>query len=324
LHREGMETKQIQLRKAYWDTDIDWTLAEDPVALNLLYIEAKEDIKAKNIVVTDEAKVSLAAHQKAGLKKEFVERCSELKGYGRWRWPDCTSSFPKAGTSVEVRIGANELLLTVEDGQEQAFRVSRMRCWRVGTADDGSSLELSFHFLKGKDDLIWIKIQSQHAILMSMSLTSVVDELISIKQNRPMRKPADREQRAKSREVRASKPLVEKPTGLVLKMEAEAAATAAADAAAAAAAAQEAYKAAGGMDDVGIGDGDGGGGSDGAAVAKAPTTLATAVTAEGGGGKKKAKKKGASSAPNPVFGAFGFDEEANNSTVFGDIDDADL
>ena len=32
LQREGMETKQIQLRKAYWDTDLDWTLAEDAVA----------------------------------------------------------------------------------------------------------------------------------------------------------------------------------------------------------------------------------------------------------------------------------------------------
>ena len=26
LQREGMETKQIQLRKAYWDSDMDWNL----------------------------------------------------------------------------------------------------------------------------------------------------------------------------------------------------------------------------------------------------------------------------------------------------------
>jgi hypothetical protein len=36
--RGGMETKQIQLRKAYWDVDLDAKLLHDPVALNLLYV----------------------------------------------------------------------------------------------------------------------------------------------------------------------------------------------------------------------------------------------------------------------------------------------
>ena len=51
----------------------------------------------------------------------------------------------------------------------------------------------------------------------------MVDEYIRIKQNRTLRKPKDREQRVKkSREVRAAKPLVEKPTGMVHKIESEA------------------------------------------------------------------------------------------------------
>ena len=48
---------------------------EDAVALNLLYVEAREAIRARVIQVTDEAKVALKTHQGSGDKRAFVEMC---------------------------------------------------------------------------------------------------------------------------------------------------------------------------------------------------------------------------------------------------------
>ena len=66
---------------------------------------------------------------------------------------------------MEVRIGGNELVILLEDGREQPFRVTRMRCWRVQNQQD-EQFSLSFHFLKGKNEFVWVKIQTADAILM--------------------------------------------------------------------------------------------------------------------------------------------------------------
>ena len=79
LRRSGLENQQIQLRKAFWDTEIeDDVLLEDPVALNLCYVEAREAIRARVIEVPDAEKAELKAL--TGDKRGFLERCQGLKG----------------------------------------------------------------------------------------------------------------------------------------------------------------------------------------------------------------------------------------------------
>ena len=66
-----------------------------------------------------------------------------------------------------------------------------MRCWRImkGEAADqvgmmrteGSKLELSFEYLVTPETLEWVRLVSGQAILMSMCLQSMVEELVRIR-----------------------------------------------------------------------------------------------------------------------------------------------
>merc|ERR1719495_1396506 len=78
--------------------------------------------------------------------------------------------------------------------KEISFKVTRMRCWRIMTTEardqqgnlsllrpEHSRLELSFEYLVTSERLEWITIVSHQAILMSMCLQSMVEELVRIR-----------------------------------------------------------------------------------------------------------------------------------------------
>lgn len=52
-------------------------------------------------------------------------------------------------------------------------------------------MELSFEYLMAKSTLQWITISSEHAILMSVCLQSIVDELLSQKDGHDLRQNID-------------------------------------------------------------------------------------------------------------------------------------
>jgi sorting nexin-17 len=60
----------IVLRKSYWDTTYDLELLNDPVALNLLYIQAAAEIRSEWILVTKEVQHHLENLQKSKNTKE--------------------------------------------------------------------------------------------------------------------------------------------------------------------------------------------------------------------------------------------------------------
>lgn len=88
-------------------------------------------------------------------------------------------------------------------GAEQRFKVTLMRCWRVTTnysaaaaasADSAAvltpastptpphtTMELSFEYLVAKKQLQWVTVCSEQAMLMSVCLQSMVEELLSRK-----------------------------------------------------------------------------------------------------------------------------------------------
>ena len=84
------------------------------------------------------------------------------------------------------------------------FQVTKMRCWRIMTltkqpdeisagsesrsALNNSRLELSFEYLMNNQDLQWITVVSSQAILMSICLQSMVEELLRMKHNIPIKK----------------------------------------------------------------------------------------------------------------------------------------
>ncbi|XP_053980964.1 sorting nexin-17 [Hylaeus volcanicus] len=181
---------RIVLGKNYWDVGYDLELMNNAVAMNLLYIQAVAEIQRGWILVADELKDHLTTLKNHGKKKEYLDIARTLKYYGYIQFAPCSCDYPQSDSKVLVAIGKNELnLRTLSDEQqsEEMFKVSRMRCWRITTVQsslercnesDDFSLELSFEYLIAKNQLQWITITSDQAILMSVCLQAMIDELL--------------------------------------------------------------------------------------------------------------------------------------------------
>lgn len=197
---------RIVLRKSYWDPAYDQELMSDRVALNLIYTQTVADIERGWILCGKETQAQLASLQARGAKKEYLELARTLKYYGYTQFRPCTCDYPVPGSKCTVSAGYRELSLriTLPNGEvkECCFRVTRMRCWRITMHNDTNEngeeghrkephLELSFEYLIAKDKLQWISIFSEQAILMSVSLQSMVDELLLKKAGARIKQPGD-------------------------------------------------------------------------------------------------------------------------------------
>uniref|UniRef100_A0A1B6DZE8 PX domain-containing protein n=1 Tax=Clastoptera arizonana TaxID=38151 RepID=A0A1B6DZE8_9HEMI len=199
---------RVVLRKSYWDPAYDKYLMEDKTALNLIYTQAVSDIERGWIYCNKDTQSHLATLQARGAKLEYMEMAQTLKYYGYTQFKPCTCDYPSPGSHSIVSAGSRELSLRVKlstgEMKEGSFKVTRMRCWRITThneANDNSdenntkneekncSLELSFEYLIAKDKLQWISIFSNQAILMSVCLQSMVDELLLKKTGLDIKQP---------------------------------------------------------------------------------------------------------------------------------------
>ncbi|MEE6515309.1 hypothetical protein FKM82_023955, partial [Ascaphus truei] len=178
---------------SYWDASYDDDVMENRVGLNLLYAQTVSDIERGWIQVNKEQLRQLKSLQEKVSKKEFIQLAQTLKHYGYLKFEPCVTDFPEKGCQVIVSAGNNELNFQVrlpsEQMKEGSFKVTRMRCWRVtssvplnnGTGSPNKTevkLELAFEYLMSKDRLQWITISSPQAIMMSICLQSMVDELM--------------------------------------------------------------------------------------------------------------------------------------------------
>ncbi|NWY07693.1 SNX17 protein, partial [Nothoprocta ornata] len=196
---------RIILRKSYWDSSYDDDVMEHRVGLNLLYAQTVSDIERGWILVNKEQHRQLKSLQEKVSKKEFIRLAQTLKYYGYLKFEPCVTDFPEKGCHVVVSAGNNELNFQVrlpnEQLKEGSFKVTRMRCWRVTSSvpmsngPPGSSpgkaevkLELAFEYLMSKDRLQWVTITSPQAIMLSICLQSMVDELMVKKSGGSIRK----------------------------------------------------------------------------------------------------------------------------------------
>ncbi|KAL6439503.1 hypothetical protein ACFW04_003959 [Cataglyphis niger] len=187
-YMSSMGTK-IVLRKSYWDTTYDLELLNDPVTLNLLYIQTAAEIRSGWILINKDVQYHLEKMQKSGNEKEYLNVARYLKYYGYIQFAPCYCDYPQHGSRILLAIGGNELNLRILSSKEHEFifKVSRMRCWRITTIQNGMdlpednnecSLELSFEYLIARNELQWITIISEQAILMSVCLQAMIDELL--------------------------------------------------------------------------------------------------------------------------------------------------
>uniref|UniRef100_A0A8C2HEH5 Sorting nexin-17 n=1 Tax=Cyprinus carpio TaxID=7962 RepID=A0A8C2HEH5_CYPCA len=208
---------RIVLRKSYWDTAYDSDVMDDRVGLNLLYAQVTVSWFKRYSVWSIKQKV-------------FIRLAQTLKYYGYIKFDPCITDFPEKGCHVIVGAGNNELNFHVklpsDQMKEGSFKVTRMRCWRVtssvpvanGTANPSSSskcdvkLELAFEYLMSKDRLQWVTITSPQAIMMSICLQSMVDELMVKKSGGSIKKRLNGSfQRSDSQQVVKSPPLLDSP-----------------------------------------------------------------------------------------------------------------
>ncbi|NWR38538.1 SNX17 protein, partial [Tachuris rubrigastra] len=224
---------RIILRKSYWDSAYDDDVMEHRVGLNLLYAQTVSDIEHGWIVVNKEQHRQLKSLQEKVSKKEFIRLAQTLKYYGYLKFDPCITDFPEKGCHVVVSAGNNELNFQVrlpnEQIKEGSFKVTRMRCWRVTSSvpmSNGPSggspgksevkLELAFEYLMSKDRLQWVTITSPQAIMLSICLQSMVDELMVKKSGGSIRKMFRRRvngalRRSDSQQAVKSPPLLDSP-----------------------------------------------------------------------------------------------------------------
>ncbi|CAB4029222.1 Sorting nexin-17 [Paramuricea clavata] len=102
--------------------------------------------------------------------------------------------FPESNSNVIINIGGYELNFKLIGTQstkskEGSFKVTRIRCWRVVSSRDNDGeivTKIAFEYLFTKDKLQWITITSDQAMLMSLCLQGMVDEIV---QQRSKMKP---------------------------------------------------------------------------------------------------------------------------------------
>ncbi|XP_065358138.1 sorting nexin-17 [Calliphora vicina] len=184
---------QIQIRKSYWNPNYDAILMKNSIALNLLFLQTVSEIEREWIIAPAEILKKLKSLQEYGMHKEYVEVARQLPLYGCLQFLTSTVDYPDPETSALIAIGNKELSMrTVKQDKilETKFRVTRMRVWRVTalhntleTKDKSSNLQLSFEYLMSKQNLRWITINSPQAMLMSVCLQEMVNELLNYKDN---------------------------------------------------------------------------------------------------------------------------------------------
>ncbi|KFV96598.1 Sorting nexin-17, partial [Fulmarus glacialis] len=222
---------RIILRKSYWDSSYDDDVMEHRVGLNLLYAQTVSDIEHGWILVNKEQHRQLKSLQEKVSKKEFIRLAQTLKYYGYLKFDPCITDFPEKGCHVVVSAGNNELNFQVrlpsEQIKEGSFKVTRMRCWRVTSSvpmsngPSGRSPGKS----EGKlevDRLQWVTITSPQAIMLSICLQSMVDELMVKKSGGSIRKMFRRRvngalRRSDSQQAVKSPPLLSKLTSVSLR-----------------------------------------------------------------------------------------------------------
>ena len=201
---EDSSSFKIVIRKSYWDQSYDKDVWEDNIGLNLLNVQAESDAQEGWTLCSDEAKKRLGQLKSKGSKKEFVQFCQTLPNYGYIQLERCLTDYPKENTEVVINVGNYELVFTLnmsdKSTRQEKFLVTRIKSWRVSTLrektdgnDSCQGLLLSFEYSISKGNLKWIKIKTEQAILLSMTIKSMVDELLRKKRGERIKKPSDRQ-----------------------------------------------------------------------------------------------------------------------------------
>ncbi|XP_064363720.1 sorting nexin-31 isoform X4 [Dromaius novaehollandiae] len=175
---------KLGIRKWYMDPSLDTLLMDCRASMNLLYIQAIQEIERNWIKPTEGEMQELEFLQKTANKRKFLELVREMQFYGYIRLDPCICDYPEVGCSADIYVGSNEIncciKLPTNQTKEVSFKISRLRCWQVtllGAEKDGEeeTLELRFEY-RDSDKWQWIIFYTKQAFLMSSCLKKIISE----------------------------------------------------------------------------------------------------------------------------------------------------
>ncbi|PNJ43978.1 SNX31 isoform 3 [Pongo abelii] len=190
LGSSEVENCKVGLRKWYMDPSLDSMLMDCSVAVDLLYMQAIQDIEKGWAKPTEAQRQKLEAFQKEDNQTKFLELAREVQHYGYLQLDPCTCDYPEPGSGAVLSVGNNEIscCITLPDSQTQdiVFQMSRVKCWQVtflGTPLDtdgpqttlNQNLELRFQY---SEDSCWqwFVIYTKQAFLLSSCLKKMISE----------------------------------------------------------------------------------------------------------------------------------------------------
>ncbi|XP_055142896.1 sorting nexin-31 isoform X2 [Symphalangus syndactylus] len=190
LGSSEVENCKVGLRKWYMDPSFDSMLMDCRAAVDLLYMQAIQDIEKGWAKPTQAQRQKLEAFQKEDNQTKFLELAREVQHYGYLQLDPCTCDYPEPGSGAVLSVGNNEIscCITLPDSQTQdiVFQMSRVKCWQVtflGTLLDtdgpqrtlNQNLELRFQY--SEDSWWqWFVIYTKQAFLLSSCLKKMISE----------------------------------------------------------------------------------------------------------------------------------------------------
>ncbi|KAB0399423.1 hypothetical protein E2I00_004031, partial [Balaenoptera physalus] len=131
-----VENFQVGLRKWYLDPSLDSRLMDCRAAVDLIYMQAIQDIEKEWAKPTEVQRQKLEALQKEDNQtKQFLELSQEVWHYGYVQLDRCTCDYPEPGCGTVLSVGNNEIscCITLPGNQTQdvIFQMNRVKCWQV-------------------------------------------------------------------------------------------------------------------------------------------------------------------------------------------------
>ncbi|XP_022440391.1 sorting nexin-31 isoform X3 [Delphinapterus leucas] len=190
LRSSEVENFKVGLRKWYLDPSLDSRLMDCRAAVDLIYMQAIQDIEKEWAKPTEVQRQKLEALQKEGNQTKFLELSQEVWHYGYVQLDPCTCDYPEPGCGTVLSVGNNEVscCITLPDNQTQdvIFQMNRVKCWQVtflGTLLDtdgpqqtlNQNLELRFQYSE-ESHWQWFVIYTKQAFLLSSCLKKMISE----------------------------------------------------------------------------------------------------------------------------------------------------
>ncbi|XP_007465802.1 PREDICTED: sorting nexin-31 [Lipotes vexillifer] len=190
LRTSEVENFKVALRKWYLDPSLDSRLMDCRAAVDLIYMQAIQDIEKEWAKPTEVQRQKLEALQKEDNQTKFLELSQEVWHYGYVQLDPCTCDYPEPGCGTVLSVGNNEIscCITLPDNQTQdvIFQMNRVKCWQVtflGTLLDtdgpqqtlNQNLELRFQYSEDSH-WQWFVIYTKQAFLLSSCLKKMISE----------------------------------------------------------------------------------------------------------------------------------------------------